>query len=82
MQVMGGNIDIIDVARKAVQKCATQKVIHKDLEWRHIALLPVFTDDSSAVLLFEPILIDFEYVAQTNSEQEALDAMNLRLDEM
>ena len=80
LQDHGRSVNIRDVARRAVKKAAAAKIIHTDLEWRHVALLPKFSNDGARFVGLEPILIDFGSTAESGSEQEALDEMNRRLD--
>lgn len=82
LQEMGKSVDLADVAMKAIQRAAAQKVVHTDLEWRHIAVLPRFSADGATVEALQPVLLDFGQVDTVASEQEAHLAMTQRLDLM
>lgn len=81
LATMGAVLDVREVARRAVAKAAQQGVVHADLAWRHIAVMPVF--DAAGVLeRLDPALIDFGRVERHVDPAVALERMNRRLDEM
>ena len=72
-------IDVLKVANIAINKCADAGWIHKDIEWRHIALMPVF-DENSKIINLLPILIDYEKSEAEIDREKALETMKTRLD--
>lgn len=72
-------IDVFKVANIAIKKCADAGWIHKDIEWRHIALMPVF-DENSKIINLLPILIDYEKSEEEVDKEKALGTMKTRLD--
>ena len=62
-----------EVAKIAIKNAASQKYVHYDLEFRHIALLPVFEDEDLVEL--KPVLIDFGIMLQNIDEIDAENMM-------
>jgi hypothetical protein len=81
MAIRLGYKDARLVAASACEKAATQMVMHSDLEWRHVALLPVFDSDGIFSDL-NPILIDFDHVEDPIDYVTALTTMQQRLKEL
>jgi len=73
--------NVLRVADMAIKKCANAGYIHKDIEWRHIALMPVFDEDSKITDL-SPILIDYEMSEKEDDTDKAFETMKNRLDEI
>lgn len=73
--------NVLRVADMAITKCANAGYIHKDIEWRHIALMPVFDEDSKITDL-SPILIDYEMSEKEDDTDKAFETMKNRLDEI
>jgi hypothetical protein len=84
LQELGGGQDVRDVARRAIERAANAGVVHKDLAWRHIALMPVFgeQDGEQRVLRLEPALLDFGRVEVGVDPSAALQAMQQELAKM
>ena len=62
-----------DVAVQAINRFATNQLIHRDIAWRHIGLRPLF--NKSCIKGFEPVLIDLSYVQEAfdvNAKAESL----------
>ena len=66
--------------KAAIQTMASKGFLHPDIEWRHVALLPVF-DAEDCMIALVPILIDLEGVKQINTEV-AYHEMMLRVEEL
>lgn len=73
--------DVREVAVAAIEKAALRRVVHDDLAWRHIALMPV-VDRDGRLLRVEPVLIDFGRTRTVDTVQEARGAMLAALQEM
>ncbi len=74
------NWTVIDVATIAIAKVASKKCIHKDIEWRHVSLFPIFNE--SGDLRLEPVLIDLVRMETDVEEAFALETMSRRLEEI
>lgn len=82
--------DPIHVLRLAIENTGTRwisgtgtrngYVEHSDLQWRHVALLPICQEHN--VVDLKPILIDFGRVTMHESSEDALSAMRARADQM
>lgn len=59
-----------EVAKIAIANAAFNKYIHDDLEFRHIALLPIF-DNKDNLIDLRPILIDFGIMSKVQTMKEA-----------
>lgn len=81
IQQLGAALDPREVARAAIEKAALRRVVHEDLEWRHIALMPVF-DKHGALDKLEPVLIDFGMVSTLNCADECREAMIIYLNSL
>lgn len=66
------------VARQALQGVANARVVHRDIEWRHFALLPIFSGD--VVIRLEPVMIDFADCDEVASTELAMYIMKPLLD--
>jgi hypothetical protein len=73
--------EVREVAIQAVERAALQRVVHEDLEFRHIALLPVLGGDCRLQSLV-PVLIDFGRVRTVATVAEAREIMLVRLREL
>jgi hypothetical protein len=73
--------EVREVAIQAVERAALQRVVHEDLEFRHIALLPVLGGDGRLQSLV-PVLIDFGRVRTVATVVEAGEIMLVRLREL
>jgi hypothetical protein len=81
VQELGTGLDVRDVAQRAIERTARAGVAHRDLEWRHVALLPLF-DEAGAVIRLEPVLLDFGRVETGMEPGAALGQMQVRLEAM
>jgi hypothetical protein len=63
----------------AIESLASRCFVHHDLEWRHVALLPVFNEGP---LVMKPILIDLSSVKRVESAEEAREQMRAREEEL
>lgn len=70
------------VALRAIHQLASKRMVHKDLEWRHVSLLPVIDRDTNTIMELTPIFIDLTSVCEVETEELALEEMNLRLEEI
>lgn len=70
------------IAQEAIEHLAKERLVHRDLEWRHVALLPVIDKDNQTVTDMVPIFIDLTTVMKVETEQIALDEMMQRLEEI
>lgn len=76
-----GLLDARVVADAAVAACAARKVVHTDLAWRHIGLLPVF-DTRGSVSSMQPVLIDFERTEVAPSVDQAQGIMAAKVEQL
>jgi hypothetical protein len=53
-----GLSNVRTAAALAVERCAAYGVQHNDLEWRHVAILPLY--EGGVIVDVLPVLIDFE----------------------
>ncbi len=72
--------NVVDVAKLAIAKVAKRKHIHRDIQWRHVSLLPIFNEEED--LRLEPVLIDLARMEAGVEEDIALETMSTRLDEI
>lgn len=67
----------VDSAEKnlftAIKTLASKFILHRDIKWEHLALLPVF--NKKGLVRLEPILIDLAEVDIMSSETEAITEM-------
>lgn len=63
------------VMKQAIESAANHKVEHADLEWRHVALMPVFNRDKQTLESLRPVFIDFGSIKKHITVQDARDAM-------
>lgn len=63
--------------KAAVHDMASKGYSHDDIEWRHVALLPCYTDN--ALTSMRPIFIDLERVTKHASPQAAMTAMKANI---
>jgi hypothetical protein len=68
-------------AEQAIARMAALGRCHEDLEWRHVALIPLFGSNGQLVDV-RPGLIDFGSVRGQVAPDTALTTMMARLDEM
>jgi hypothetical protein len=81
LAALGSSWSVLGAAQHAIRKSAEAGVVHKDLAWRHIALLPVF-DERGDVQRLEPVLLDFGRVEEGVDREAALAQMHKSLQEM
>ena len=81
MAAQGSALDPRAVAREAIQKTAIAGVMHTDLAWRHVALMPVINTDGTLSELI-PILIDFGRVELGVEPALAMHRMGQTLEAM
>lgn len=55
-----GLLDVRTAAEQAIRRFAEANVVHEDLAWRHVALLPVFNLAGTEVVDVLPVLLDLE----------------------
>ena len=65
-----------EALQNAVKTVADCGYIHNDLEWRHVALLPLLDEDGGSVIGMKPVLIDLASVTESKTPVEAATAMN------
>lgn len=82
VQLCGADLDVRAVAHCAIDKAAACGVVHEDLHWRHIALMPVFDASGVALERLEPVLLDFGFIATGVCAKRAAVSMLNRLDNM
>lgn len=63
----------VEVLFKALETVATFKLVHDDIKWCHVALLPVYK--SGEVSMLRPILIDMSFMLLVESKKAALKSM-------
>ena len=68
------------VARQAITEIAEKGFIHTDVQWRHVALLPIFRKHSVSremewAGILKPILIDLTHVVEEKDKTVALKNM-------
>lgn len=71
--------------RNAVNRLANACLVHNDLEWRHVALLPIIAIDeanSEQIIDLIPILIDLASVTQVSTVNDAKNLMEARVSEL
>lgn len=68
------------VAYQALQKLANKRIVHTDIEWRHVALLPVFSN--GVVVRLEPVTIDFAEYHVVDSAAAAMEIMMPKLEKL
>jgi len=79
VNILRASIDIspVSVAKAAITHLAELNYIHKDLDWRHIGLLPIL-DNNNKIINLKPALIDLTSVEINTSNK----TMNQLIDEM
>lgn len=70
------------VAVSAIEKLASAKVVHRDLEWRHVSLLPTVSLEREEVEDMIPVFIDLTTIVEVETKDLAMDEMNMRLSEI
>ena len=70
----------MDVANIAIEDLAKKGMVHDDLEWRHVALMPVLKGDKCVDL--KPIFIDLVRMSAGYTYDEALSKMQKQLQEI
>ena len=68
------------VARQALQRVANACIVHNDIEWRHFALLPVFSEND--VIRMEPVMIDYADHIVTDNPETAMRIMAPKLEKL
>lgn len=85
-QLKNFKVNIHDVIDDAIYRCAKQKYIHNDLEFRHIGLYPVIEKIEGSnfykIKRLKSVLIDFEKMKKVNSYSQAMDKMDKRIDDL
>jgi len=67
------SINLQNIDEEAIAKCANNGYYHDDLEFRHIGLRPIINNNRIEAL--DPVLIDFEYIKDTNNKDIAYNQM-------
>ena len=70
------------IAQKAIENLAEKRLVHRDIEWRHIALLPVIDEENQVITKLLPIFIDLTSVTEVETVEMAREEMMQRLEEM
>ena len=65
-------------AAAAAARFAQRGILHKDLEWRHVGILPIF-DVEGDVVEVRPVFVDFDRCETSVEEGFALQTMQARL---
>jgi hypothetical protein len=63
------------ILQNAVNHLASCNVAHLDIEWRHVALVPIFSKETDKLVGIQEMLIDLTRVEFTSSFEEAMDIM-------
>lgn len=74
-------LKLTDVLEDAIASMARCKMIHGDLEWRHVAMVPIITRGMlwrSTRVTYKSILIDLSRYTETRSLSVALQGMEKR----
>ena len=80
---MGVNdITVSNALIQAVNLLAKKHVVHNDLVWRHVALLPQFSEDGKQVEGMKPILIDLASANYVETESTAMEYMQEGMNEL
>ena len=74
-------LNIKEITANAIKKCAKRKYVHNDLEFRHIAVRPIF-DDEDTLIYLDPMFIDFGRMKKVDSSKEAKIEMTERMNEL
>jgi hypothetical protein len=67
------DVDPLSTAISAIHCVASKGFIHGDIEWRHVALLPVY--EQSKLVSFQPMLIDLTSMKKAGDDENALLVM-------
>jgi hypothetical protein len=67
-----------NVATRAMEVIAEKGFVHRDVAWRHVALLPIISKDE--VIELRPVLIDLAAVDRADSKSDALMEMREQID--
>ena len=67
------DITVSKALDEAIEELAKNRLVHDDLEWRHVALLPVLHDNE--VVGMKSVLIDLATVKVVESEEAAREIM-------
>lgn len=65
---------------QALKNLAQFKIVHSDIEWRHLALMPY--QETGSEWNVRPIMIDLSDTKKVGAEDEAWDAMKVRFEEL
>ena len=79
-QLLKFKINIREIAEDLIEKCAEEKYVHDDFEFRHMAVRPIIENDK--VVKLDPVLIDFQYMTKVNTEEEARNIMQEKLNNL
>lgn len=77
--------DLRAVLCEAVEFVAANSISHEDLEWRHVALIPIFVKHSNGTFAFErcrATLIDFTRSHFSRTKELALAEMKLQMENL
>lgn len=69
-----------EIAEEAIDKCANSGWIHRDLEFRHIAVLPII--ENNRLIYLDPIFIDFGIMEKSSNKIEAKKIMMKKLNKL
>jgi hypothetical protein len=63
------------VAERAIDLLASKRLAHRDLEWRHVSLLPIIDQESTTIRDMMPVFIDLSTVTPVETEEIAKEEM-------
>jgi len=69
----------------AVDSLSEKKLVHRDIEWRHVALMPMFdssSGNSETVVDMKPVLIDMASVTTVETIESAREQMQDKVNEL
>lgn len=72
---------MVNVAENAIKHLASFGLVHEDLEWRHVALMPVF-NSSVEIVEMKPALIDLSSLRPAKEDEDPEAFMLTRLETM
>lgn len=79
--IESGCLDVVTVAENAIKHLASFGLVHEDLEWRHVALMPVF-NSSVEIVEMKPALIDLSSLRPAKEDEDPEAFMLTRLETM
>lgn len=71
------NFDCAGIAQQAVEYLTSQGFVHDDLEWRHVAVMPIF--ENGRIIDLKPILLDLTSARKVEDRTAAENYMNNKL---